>query len=147
MNHEKMKERIFALYDGELDPATRGEVEAHLGDCAECRELYERWEETAKTFFKAPETKPSEFFVRQVMSGIRELDTPKPALSRARILRWFVPAAALALVLLSIVPVPTQPNSIDTWLSQEMSGSSQWVFSNKALTMDDTLEFVMEESS
>ena len=38
MEHNAIKEQLFAFYDGELSPAVRQEVESHLSICEECRD-------------------------------------------------------------------------------------------------------------
>ncbi len=157
MGHKTIKEKLFALYDGELDPAARKEVEAHLSGCPECRELHGRWAKTAKVLFSSPAAKNSpqdesaglladEFFVKSVMSRIRERQAPKPAISRDIYLRWLVPAIGLALMLLAVLPPAPQVVSMDTWLFQDAGSRSSWLFSNNALSADETLQFVMEGS-
>ena len=131
MDHKSMKEQIFALYDGELSAAARKEVEAHIALCGECRELYEGWAKTAKAFFKkAPEPASSEFFVRQVMNRVHELEAPKPARDWGLSLRWLVPAAGLALMFLAVMPITPQVVPMDAMLFQDTNGAPSWEFSN-----------------
>jgi len=144
-----MKDRILALYDGELDEATGREVRAHLTDCPECRELYEGWEKTAKLMFAAPKPAASEFFVQSVMNRIHELAEPKRE-SRLRwniSLEWLVPAVGLALLFLAVLPFPSSSGvlTMETFLLQDTGGPSAIFLSGSAPTVDDTLQFVMEE--
>ncbi len=55
MSHDTLKEKLFALYDGELTGEVRHEVEAHVANCSECRTAYAQWQQTASTFFRAPD--------------------------------------------------------------------------------------------
>ena len=142
MDHKAMKDKIFALYDGELEGASRQEAEAHLAACAECRRTYENWTKTAKILFKAPSPAPSEFFVQSVMNRIRDLEAPKPAREWRISLPWLVPALGFAFMfVLAVVPSP-QFFTLDNWLIQD----SSMAFSNSAPNADETLQWVMEES-
>ena len=42
MNHDSMKELIFALYDGESSLSDREKALSHMKTCAECRQVI--WE-------------------------------------------------------------------------------------------------------
>ena len=79
-------ERITGYVDGALDPATRAEVEAHLAECATCRDQVE--------------------FETALRTRLRDLPTPAPtpsletrvrrrlAAERPNPLRWLLPLAA-----------------------------------------------------
>jgi anti-sigma factor RsiW len=43
--HEGFENDFSDLYEGRLDPARRGELEAHLASCARCRGEYEQFRE------------------------------------------------------------------------------------------------------
>ena len=131
MDHAVTKEQLYALYDGELDAAASQSVKAHLDGCLECRESYERWSMTAKVLFPAAKPETSEFFVRQVMSRIRELEPPGRAFGWDPSLPWLVPA--LGLVMIILVLAPPQGASTD-----------EFIFSNTAVSADETLQYVME---
>ena len=146
MDHKTLKERLFALYDGELEAAEREKMRSHLDGCLECRELYERWTKTAKVFFKAPKSGTSEFFVQRVMDRIHTLEAPKHRAPGWNVsLQWLVPAVGgLALLFLAVVLPAPQTVSIDAMLFQEASGRPLLAFSDDALSTDETLQFVME---
>ena len=144
MNHETAKQRLWEYYDGELETGLAAEVRTHLDGCAECRGLYQGWTRTAKTFFPAPSTAPSEFFVRQVMQKVHALETPKTRVFSFPRLPWLVPAFGIALLFFAVVPAPPQNFSMET-LFQE--GVSSWMTSTGAVTADDALQFVMEGTS
>ena len=143
MDHKTLKQQLFALYDGELAGESRLEVESHLAGCAECQRLYGQWSKTAKVFFKVPEPATSEFFVRSVMNRIQALETPKPAIRWEFSFRWFATAVGLAALLLVLMPQAPQALSMDM-LFQDNSAASSLLLSNKAMTSDDTLQFLME---
>ena len=145
MDHQTIKEQLFALYDGELDAAARKEIESHLGGCTECREIYERWTKTAKAFFKAPTVHPSEFFVRQVMGRIQGSEVPRRVPTWNITLRWLVPVIGVAAMFFVVMRPAPNLFSMDALLlgSQDMGASLLY---EKAPTVDETLEFVMEES-
>ncbi len=144
MDHKAIKEKLFDLYDGELEAVAREEVQTHLAGCLECRELYDGWANTAQLFFQAPKPEPSEFFIRGVMNRIHELETPKPARDWSLAFRWLVPAIGFALVFFALMPSAPPALSMDTLLFQEANGYLSWALSNKAPTPDETLQFVME---
>jgi len=41
MNHDKIREMLFDLYDRPLTERERQMVEGHLPDCPECRQAFE----------------------------------------------------------------------------------------------------------
>ena len=145
MDHKLMKDKLFALYDGELESADRKEVETHISDCLECRELYERWTKTASVFFRVPKVVTSDFFVQSVMNRVHSLEEPSArTVSWNGLLNWLVPAISLVLVFLAVaLPLP-QTASVDAFLFQETNNRSSWIFANKAPTTDETLQLVME---
>jgi len=146
MDHSILKDQLFALYDGELDPASRRDVEAHLAGCRECRESYDRWVMTTKAIFQVPKPATSEFFVRTVMNRIHELESPRPVRRWDLSLRWLVPAIGMAFALFLAIMPTSQTMSMDNFLFQEMSGHLSWVYSNRSPNNDETLQFIMGET-
>ncbi len=146
MDHAAMKDKVFALYDGELGQEARQEVEAHLKGCLECRAMYERWRTTARAFFKEPRPVPSEFFVQRVMDRIELWERPLPAPGPYARLRWLVPALGLAAVLFAMMrPAQTQqPVSVEMLLLEGTPGPASWVLSNATPNTDQMLGFAME---
>ncbi len=142
MNHDTLKERIFALYDGELDANARKEAEVHLAACVECREIYAGWSKTSAALFRAPKAEPSEFFVRQVMARVHELKKPQRPAGWKVSLRWLVPAVGMAALFLMVMrPAPVYL-SMDMMLTDSPDIHS-FAFYGDAPTQDETLEFVM----
>ena len=147
-DHAQIKEKLFALYDGELEGSAKVEAEGHLNECAQCRTLFEGWRKAAKMLF--PEAKPleSEFFVRRVMEGIEAQNAPaSPPIRRRYYLRWLVPALTVAALFLMIQQSLQQPVSVEALLLSDLSGPASWVFSNAKPTPDELLGFAMEEES
>ena len=144
-HHEVLKEKVFALYDGELAGDARQEAEAHLKSCSECRAMVERWMTTATVFFKESRPMASEFFVQCVMDRIKLLERPRRMVWPALEWRWLVPAFGVAAgVLFLILQLRQQPLSIETLLLGDTQGPTASVLSNKTPTADELLGFVME---
>ncbi len=147
MNHQTLKDKMFALYDGELSGKELQEAQAHLASCQECGRAYAQWQRTAKTFFRVPEVEESEAFVHRVMERLEALNEPKP--SRAWVTwsfpsRWFVPAMAVALLFIlalgGVVAPNPSPVSLETLL---LSGEEE----NVLPTTDQLFGFIMEDNS
>ena len=138
MNHSGMKEKVYALCDGELKREARQEAETHLKDCPECSAMVERWKATAGLFFQKPQPAPSEFFVQRVMDRIEMWERPLPAPRRSASLRWLVPALGLAAVLFAVMrPVQMQPPvSVEMLLLEEGTPGP--------VSADQMLRFAME---
>ena len=154
MDHNAIKDQLFALYDGELDAPVKKEVESHLAGCMECRELYQNWAKTAKVVFKTAKPEASEFFVHRVMERVHALETSRPGFDwKQKVswnisLPWLVPVVGLAAMLL-LAPVSSLPYlSTETLLTGgAVDTASQWMFSKEPLKSDEVLGFVMEEAS
>ena len=147
MNHAAMKEKVCALYDGELDPSACQEVEAHCGGCLECRAMHERWKRAAGVFFQEPPRLSSEFFVQRVMDRIELWERPLSVSRRTVSLRWLVPALGLAAALCVLLLWPVQarqPVSVEMLLLEGTPGPAAWVLSNKTPTADQILGFTLE---
>ena len=145
MNHTEFREKIFALYDGSLQPEECRQAQKHLQECPECRTLYDRWQATAKVLFPKVQVEGSEFFVSRVMDRIRALDSPRPRiLPRSTLgLRWLVPALAAAMLLLFMSPA-RQPVSVETLLLGKATGPVSWMLLNQTPSGEEVLGFAME---
>ena len=150
MNHETLKDKLFALYDGELTGEDRRQTELHLAECAECSRMYVQWQKTAKAFLRPPEVEVSDTFVQRVMERIEEEEPRRrevwmPWTER---IRWMIPALGLASVLLLVLGVlgPTQESvSIEALLlgnGQENAQIRLVLASDSPQT--DALGFIME---
>ncbi|HVG58924.1 MAG TPA: zf-HC2 domain-containing protein [Hyalangium sp.] len=108
------EEELTAYLDGELPPACRAEVEAHLGTCEECRSTEALLRRTLTSLAALPEFKPSAETRRAVLAKVDALPLPLrerlKALLRPTVL---VPsmglAAALGLVVIISNGQESQP--------------------------------------
>jgi anti-sigma factor RsiW len=88
--------RLGAYHDGELSPAERSDVEAHLRDCPSCAAELAATRKTSAAFAGAAPREPSREQMLQLAGGVRA------ELSDARmLLRLFRGAAVAAGVLLA----------------------------------------------
>jgi anti-sigma factor RsiW len=146
-NHEVMKNKMFALYDGELAEAERKEAEAHLASCPECRSSYEQWQKTAKAFFKPVPAESSDFFVSQVMNRIKALEKPRQIKPWVIKVRWLVPATVAALGLLLFMTGPfEQTVSVENLLlgGEEANSPAQFFLASKPAAPDEVFGLIME---
>lgn len=96
-------ESLTALMDGELTPALRAEVEAHLADCSACRQEHASLESAYPVAAALPELEPSERVWRGIAMELQG-DLGLPATTRPpffrrllRVLpRTWLPATAVA---------------------------------------------------
>jgi len=150
MDHIEASEALWELYDGELAPERRRQVEAHAAGCAECRRDLDVWRAAARTFFAkpaAPSPVATEAFVARVMGRIEE---PRDSVW-ARLLspRWLVPALA-GLAVASLLAVPGLrgvPDPAETMILGEKGGAGFLSFVNGSApsTHDEVLAFVQGE--
>jgi anti-sigma factor RsiW len=70
------EEDLTAYVDGELPPARRAEVEAHLGTCEECRGTEALLRRTLTSLSALPEFKPSPDTRRAVLAKVEALPLP-----------------------------------------------------------------------
>jgi PAS domain S-box-containing protein len=81
-NCEALREALAELLDGDVDPRVRGEVEAHLADCAACRLLYDSARKTLAVVSAtgAYELPPalSERLVGRILQTVLEPAGPRP---------------------------------------------------------------------
>ncbi len=126
MDHDRLKDRLWLLYDGELGEPERREVLAHLESCPECRETSARWGRIAGALLPPPQVQPSEQFVQRVMARVEEAQT-EPVWIGAWRLRWLMPAlgAGLAATLLvfNLTSSPDAPLSTDGLLLADATGA------------------------
>jgi anti-sigma factor RsiW len=70
------EEDLTAYLDGELAPARRAEVEAHLGTCEECQRTEALLRRTLTSLAELPEFKPSAETRRAVLAKVDALPLP-----------------------------------------------------------------------
>ena len=151
MDHQAMRDQLFALSDGELTGEARRVVEDHLLDCTECRALAAQWKRVAGAFFRAPEVPASEAFVERVLQRI--------AAPRSRPFRlscwlpelgWLIPAMGLAAMLVVVVSGPLQQTvSVESLLLADgrQPAALQRLLSGERPSADDVLGLLMEDTS
>ncbi len=146
MDHEAMKEQVFALYDGELTGSVRRTVEVHLEQCEECRRTYASWERAAKIFFQPPHIQASKAFVEHVLNQIEAVEQPARASTRRQTVRWLIPALGLAAVLLLVMGSMRQPISVEALLLSEgqENGQSQLVFASEKPSVETVLDAILD---
>ncbi len=94
------EEDLTAYVDGELPPARRMEVEAHLGTCAGCRSMHALLGNTVARLAELPVFEPSPHTRRAVMAKLDAL--PVPWWQRLKVLlrpAVLVPSVGLATAL------------------------------------------------
>ena len=109
------EEELTAYIDGELPPARRAEMEAHLGACAECRSTEALLRRTLTSLAALPEFKPSPDTRRAVLAKVDAL--PLPLRERLRALlrpTVLVPSLGLAAAVgLAIIYTGRDPRGLD----------------------------------
>lgn len=92
MNHDKIRDMLFDLYDRPLTERERLIVEGHLPDCAECRQAFGQWQQISRTLFAlpAPSEAQEDLFVSKVMARVTSTQ-PVTTFSWGYALRWMVP--------------------------------------------------------
>jgi anti-sigma factor RsiW len=143
MNHEKIQELIFALYDGELNAFERKSAEHHLTECQDCRRLTEGWRAASAKYFKKPSTAPSEFFVRQTMARLQEVPLKRRGLSGTFAFRWLIPALGAAAVSMLIFFEPVSVNPSFDLLLGGPSSFEMAMIGGSSPTVNETLVYVL----
>jgi anti-sigma factor RsiW len=112
--HELLSDHL----EGTLNEVLRGEAEAHLAGCADCRALREALVEVVETLRAFPDLEPSRNLVDRVVAATRELRQPRLApvgvVIRPAIVipSWMQAAAAgFAMVALGILLLVVGPNA------------------------------------
>ena len=98
MRCEEFGPDLSAYADGELEPPGAGRVEAHLASCERCRGTLAAWQETGRRLRAQDATPDRAPAFRAAMRKARSTLPPHPAPRR----RWFVSAAAAALLLAAV---------------------------------------------
>lgn len=97
------RELFSALVDDALSAAERGDLDAHLGGCAECRRELERFQSTVSLLHRVEPARAPAGFVDRVLAAARPVPWHR-RLVRAVFLPWPVklPLEAAALVLVGV---------------------------------------------
>jgi anti-sigma factor RsiW len=117
MNHELIKEKLFALYDGPLTEQERKVVDIHLSQCPECRRTLAEWKVLSKRLFPrvAFSEASEDIFTLGVLQKLEPYRAPAPLLGRNFILRWGLPAlgVAAASAWFFLSSLSANPNMVD----------------------------------
>jgi anti-sigma factor RsiW len=114
MRHEDIRDRLGEWIDGELDPAVRLEVGAHLSACADCGLEAGRLRRLGSALFAAPlpaDPRSTEAFAARVMARVQAEPISVWERLAARVL---APTLALALAgLLLAISIPRADEDAD----------------------------------
>jgi anti-sigma factor RsiW len=128
MQHDKMREKVLLLRDGELPASEKYGVEAHLMECPSCRQLHEAVCRIGPMLFNEPEPPPSEDFLSSVMTRIDHVAAVEPTESGIDLpLRWWVPTFSFGLAaaaLLAALPRQQSPLTVESLFSARMDIST-----------------------
>ncbi len=111
---DREKELIFAYLDGELDSEGRKEAERLLASDPESRKLLERWKGVSETFLKPPQITASAQFADKVLSGLEDSSAKAFYEPSAWLWRWVAPAAAIAALVLALLPPERESAAVTT---------------------------------
>jgi len=105
MNHNQLKELVYSLFDGELDPANQQEAKKHWESCEECRDEVKDWEKISHLLFQETTLQENPYFAQKVMRALEDENPPSPARS---LWDWLIPSlgfgVAAVLLFLSFFP-------------------------------------------
>ncbi len=82
MNHADVKKNLADYLEGDLPPATRARVDAHLDDCLECAEEVDAMQQTIRLLRTLPEPETPPMIAANVMRRIRAGETEPSFLAR-----------------------------------------------------------------
>jgi len=100
MNCEKYQELISCLFDGEINPEEKIELEKHIASCPQCRAIYEDFTALSHMMDESMAEMPDSLH-EKIMSGVRSAKkAKKPAIIR---LRPYMAAAACFVVVIGAV--------------------------------------------
>lgn len=100
-HHDDLQRDLAAYALGSLGPAEREELELHLGDCAECRELLAGYEQVVDLYplSLAPQ-QPPEGALGRLLARAREKSAPQPVATPPNLRYLWAGFAAMAALLL-----------------------------------------------
>src|SRR5579872_2726144 len=127
MNHNEIKQKLFALYDGPLTEKERVLVEVHLSACPECRRAVGEWENISGALFPQPSFSEAaeDRLVARVMDRVKP--APTSWLPWKSDLKWFVPllGSALAAAWVFFLLLPNNPEILQPPLTMSLLNAVQ----------------------
>ncbi len=149
MEHQEIMEKLTAFRDPEMPESEKREITAHLEICAECRNLFSRWERLSAGLRRTALPEASDFFVSRVMKRLDALEEPEPErVSGWRLPRWLVMsigyAFGISLMFLAIANRQTPVNAAVVLLS-DVPQSEQWTFVSETPDSGQVLGVLKED--
>ena len=103
------------------------------------------WPRIARALFRSPDVQVSEAFVHRLMARIEALERPRCAAPWSAAIRWLVPAAGLAGLLLVVGPVERAISVEALLLAEEQENApAQYVLASEPPTTDEALGSIVE---
>lgn len=135
------EEDLTAYVDGELPPARRAEVEAHLGACAGCRSTHALLRGAVARLAELPAFEPSPHTRRAVLAKLDAVPSPwwerlKGLLRPGVLMPSAGLAAAVAVALLVVGPGPDAPPELVDPAVMELAANLEVVEDYEVLGLD-----------
>ena len=141
-------ELVHAYHDGQLQPARVAEVEAHLSDCADCRDLLADLKKVSALVAAAPMAEPTPHAATRMQQAWWAARAAQERGVR-RVASWLTAAAAavmLAAMVWSPAPQRTEtvvlapdlllpPTTVADEPQDETIDAAQWIADDLALAM------------
>ena len=100
MRCEKVKEKLSALLDNELENKKRQEIEQHLAECSGCKREMKLLTQTWNALEVWEKIEPLDNFEARFWQRVREKELRQPIFQR--LLKIALPAPAMALIIIAI---------------------------------------------
>ena len=158
MNHDEMKDQLYAFCDGELPKEQSEALAVHLESCPECRKELELWKRVSSAFFSKPAFEIPSDFCDRVMESVRARKQPAVPRWASLLDMLFLPRwetfAALTVFMIGIFCV-----SMDQIVEQHVSrqnpalsvysqdGTTQWAASSKEISPGEVLGTLVDDEN
>ena len=106
MTHDKYKELLSALLDGELSESERGAALAHLAECEACQAYFAELNAMHDALADLDEAEPPADFAAGVLARLHEDAAPQPMKRHNPWRRWGTLAACAAVIVLAVSTLP-----------------------------------------
>ncbi|WP_457551504.1 anti-sigma factor family protein [Desulfobacula sp.] len=98
----KIRQKLSAYQDGEVNQPQRDNIKAHLHTCDPCRKSFANLEQTYQLINNLPQIKPDPMFTRQVMNKVANTSLWNRWIGNP--LRLFpIPAAAITILIVGLL--------------------------------------------
>ncbi len=135
MDHQNIKEKLWAYRDFEISGPEQQEIFTHLQSCRECSFELNRLQTLGTKLKRIALAAPSEFFVRKVMDRLGDLEEAAKPMLKWAFMDWLLPltgyAFAFFLMFLAISHREAPVNASAVLLADVPQGA-QWTFSSEA---------------